>query len=131
MIAGAAGLTAALAGLVADIAPGKTYHTTAGATVSNAASGALPPLASARQLGLRGAAAPRHVSSSAVTTGQGSASTSPAAGPGAATSTSTSATTTSAAAPTATATQPTVTATQPTVTAPLVSAPAPVVSGGS
>jgi hypothetical protein len=62
-IAGAAGLTAALSGLVASVAPGKSHSSTP--TEGNAASGrvarpvdataALPPLATAHELGLKAA----------------------------------------------------------------------------
>jgi hypothetical protein len=65
-IAGAAGLTAALSGLVADVSPGKSYSskTIEGKAGSGAvarpvdATAALPPLATARELGLKAAAAP-------------------------------------------------------------------------
>lgn len=124
VLVGSAGLTAGLAVLVADTAPGKTYKYKPASAVVRAA--ALPPLATARELGLHPAspkprAATTNTSTSASTQSQ-------------------TATQSTATQPAATATQPTPTATQPAVTAtqaapappvPAPAAPAPVVSGGS
>jgi hypothetical protein len=134
----AAGLTAALAGLVADVAPGKSYSAKrvaggtalgAGANPVNAAA-ALPPLATARQLGLTAAptaAAPGVVSARGASSGSASSSGSSDAGSGGGSSTV-------AVAPVSTpALAPPTPAAAP---APVVQAPAPavqpaVVSGGS
>jgi hypothetical protein len=130
LIAGTAGLTAGFAALVAATAPGKTYHAAssvdARVTASSVPASQLPPLATARELGLRAGRAPNAVRSTKAPSPSASGSAASNAAP--ATAPASAPATAPASAP-ATATAPA--AVPAPVPVPAPAPVAPVSSGGS